>query len=266
MLHAKALALVVAYDIYKECCEGKMQEGKWRIKKLVSFYRFREKLACQMMEYSPTNRKYPGDEKFRVSTQQHKARRALQTSLSSSSNGTMTSNAGNLSKQDFDNNQKRLCGDLTPLYPHIEHCVPIPNKGHKVCVVCGEMAYHVCMECVGPDGNKGVALHVKAGGKHTANKTSTPCFFHYHNTSFFGLAKNDHCLIGKRKRDYSFPTEEEMIEHRKITKNILQPRVVPLPTAPKAKTPAPAVDAAAAQPQQQQQHAEWRNGEQYAPL
>ena len=71
MLHAKAMAVVVAYDIYKECCDGLMRAGEWKIEKPVSFHLFREKLAKQMLRYNPRDRKYVGDERFRTSTQQH---------------------------------------------------------------------------------------------------------------------------------------------------------------------------------------------------
>ena len=65
MLHGKALAVVVAYDIYLECAAGKL-DPTWRVDKPVDFHRFREKLAVQiqMLTYSPKNLSYPGDEKF----------------------------------------------------------------------------------------------------------------------------------------------------------------------------------------------------------
>ena len=63
MNHGKALAVVVAYDIYKECAEGKL-DVTWGVKKPVDFYRFHEKLAHQMLKYSPRDRKYPGDNQF----------------------------------------------------------------------------------------------------------------------------------------------------------------------------------------------------------
>jgi hypothetical protein len=82
--------------MYLECCEGKMRAGEWTINKPVSFHRFREKLATQMLQYDPKDRKYPGDGHFRVSTQQHKARRpASSTSLSSASRTTDATSAVN---------------------------------------------------------------------------------------------------------------------------------------------------------------------------
>jgi len=53
-------------------CEG-LQRG-WKVERPASFHRFCEKLARQMLNCDPTQRKHPGDEKFRVSTRQHKAR------------------------------------------------------------------------------------------------------------------------------------------------------------------------------------------------
>jgi hypothetical protein len=43
VLHGKALAVVVAYNMYLECCEGKLN-AEWKIEKPFSFWRFREKL------------------------------------------------------------------------------------------------------------------------------------------------------------------------------------------------------------------------------
>ena len=73
MIHGKALAIVVAYDIYRECCTGKL-DRTWSAQP-VDFHRFRERLAVQMLQYSPKQRLYPGDEKFRVSTQVNKTKR-----------------------------------------------------------------------------------------------------------------------------------------------------------------------------------------------
>ena len=51
MNHGKAIAVLVAYDIYLECCEGKL-DPSWEITAPVSFHRFQEKLAKQMLQYS----------------------------------------------------------------------------------------------------------------------------------------------------------------------------------------------------------------------
>ena len=182
-----------------------------------------------MVEYDPQQRKYPGDEKFRLATQQHKRRR-LSTSFSSASILTQPSNGGyasGLKREDFRKSHQdgtRLCGDLTLLYNHIDSVKPIPNGGGKICVVCGEKCYFICAECVGPDGKLGVSMHrnAKKEGINAGSKIS--CFYHYHNTAFFGLAKNDHKLVGIiRKKDWKFPTETTMASHRREIQRLLQP-------------------------------------------
>ncbi len=69
MLHGKSLAVVVAYDLYLEVAEGKL-DSAWEIDEPVDFWTFREKLSIQMLEYSPTHHRYPGDAGMRASTQQ----------------------------------------------------------------------------------------------------------------------------------------------------------------------------------------------------
>jgi len=86
MIHAKALAVVTACDMYLECAEGNLNE-EWKTNP-VDFHRFREKLGMQMMRYDPRNRQYIGEEKFRVCTQQNKARRRYPASPSASVQST----------------------------------------------------------------------------------------------------------------------------------------------------------------------------------
>ena len=218
MLHAKGMAIVVAYDMYLECTEGNL-ESSWKIDKPVTFHRFREKLAKKMLQYSPKNRKYLGDDKFRASTQQPKERRpasaasvASSLSDSRSTEKSMTS----ITKDDLSAAEgRRLCGDLSAFCEHVESIQRIPNRNSKCCVVCGKDTYWVCMKCRGPDGNRGVAMHAT-----TSEETgrSIPCMFHHHNESFFGLARNDYKLTGiKHKKDWSFPTaDERRLHHHKI--------------------------------------------------
>ena len=140
MIHAKAMATVVAYDIYLECCQGKLRAGEWLVHKPVTFHRFREKLFLQMLEYTPRNRKYPGDQNFRLATQEHlsrrkssvprnvQANRGRHTGASSSSTGGDSSIASGVTMDDFNNAQERLCGNLTPLYCHLTSTVSLPNN------------------------------------------------------------------------------------------------------------------------------------------
>lgn len=70
------MAVVVAYDMYLECAEGALRP-EWKLAKIVDFYRFREKLARQMLTYAPRHNKYLGDCKFRDATVISKAKRSL---------------------------------------------------------------------------------------------------------------------------------------------------------------------------------------------
>ena len=69
-MHGKALAIVVAYDMYMEVAEGNINI-EWKVENPVDFWTFCEQLSIQMLQYSPTARKYPGDEKMRSETQQN---------------------------------------------------------------------------------------------------------------------------------------------------------------------------------------------------
>lgn len=73
-VHCKAMIAAAACDIHLECCEGNSSED-WKVTKPVSFHRFHEKLAKQQLRHDPRHRNCPGDEFFRVSTQQPIGRR-----------------------------------------------------------------------------------------------------------------------------------------------------------------------------------------------
>ena len=64
-----ALAIVVAYDMYKEHAEGEICSD-WKIepKKVMDFHTFRDRLSTQGLSYSPVYGRYPGDKAMRVYT------------------------------------------------------------------------------------------------------------------------------------------------------------------------------------------------------
>jgi hypothetical protein len=211
MLHAKAIAIATAFDIYKELAEGNVKK-EWQIDVAVDFYRFREKLAAQCLSYSPKHRLYPGDEKFRVSTQQSKTKRALpnspfpavprtpRTAASASSSET-----SGITQDDVKDAKEtgRLCGDLNDLIAHYHSLQRLPNGNKKVCSVCGVLCQHLCGKC-------GKAVHHP---KTTNDKVKHPCFMQWHNTMFFGLAKDDFKLVGAKKKDYEQPSDERVLLH-----------------------------------------------------
>ena len=77
------------------------------------------------------------------------------------------------------------------------------------------------MKCKGPDGVLGVAMH--ASSPKGRNDSSIPCMYHYHNETFFGLAKNDYRLGGlKTKKEWSYPTEEDQRENYRRVQHLKQ--------------------------------------------
>ena len=79
--HALSLAIVVAYDIYKEICEGHINP-QFHNPNPVSFFSFRDTLSKQMLQYDPLHQSYPGDDKMRCVTQVHKSKRRKTNSVS----------------------------------------------------------------------------------------------------------------------------------------------------------------------------------------
>lgn len=218
MIHAKAMAVVVAYDMYKEAAEGKLFTD-WEVEKPVSFYRFREKLAKQQLRYTPRDHIYLGDEKFRAATEVPKAKRPQANKMNKrvvNDDYTTTSgvSAGVLQE---DNTEVRLCGFIGDLEKHYSATNTMGNgKKRLVCAFCGKEAYQWCSICKR-------AMH-KFPTK--ADNSSISCFFRYHNTACFGLARDDWRVTGKRKSDWNYPTEATMEENesqmRRLNDNVLQ--------------------------------------------
>ena len=209
MLHATALAIVIAYDMYLEVAEGKL-DSDWKLTYPVDFWTFRDVLSIQMLEYNPKNRNYPGDDWMRVCTKQNKAQRVgkkkgrrdegndVDDDIDVDSNIPLSAikkargrpSAASKQKQKEQQELKRakhgrgansrLCGNLSRLDKHIKS-VETALKHPKACKVCGGDAYSMCNIC-------GVPLHfIPTKGKHAGKM----CFFDYHDDAFFGLARED---------------------------------------------------------------------------
>ena len=79
MLHATAMAIVIAYDMYLEVAEGKLDDDL-RVEYPVDFWIFRDVLSIQMLEYDPKIRHYLRDNAMRVCTKQRFQERASSAS------------------------------------------------------------------------------------------------------------------------------------------------------------------------------------------
>ena len=212
MIHGKALAIVVAFDIYRECCAGNL-DPNWKTN-TVDFHRFRERLATQMLAYSPKNLNYPGDEKFRVHTQLAKKKRA-NASVAASVSSTYTTDSGVDKNKLEESLNTRLCGFLDELLEHEKTLVKIGGKKntHLQCVCCGEQTYWRCERCPGKP-----PLHASP-----PDGRSNSCFLNYHNTASYGKWRADWALkSGRKKREWKYPDAFELHQNERQIKRLHQ--------------------------------------------
>lgn len=210
MNHGKAAVCAVAYDMYKECAEGNLQE-EWAVAKPVSFHRFREKLSKQALTYAPRKNEYAGDVYFRDFTRTPKRKRtAASRSPASSRSRSPASSAGSSSGSVNSRNTGvtfdlveshtktgRLCGFIGRLRNHIASVKPIDKNGHRQCAVCGQTVYQMCQEC------GGVALHHANTIEELLDQSS--CFYVYHDTGCVGIPREDWRCNFRRKSDWKLP-------------------------------------------------------------
>ena len=192
MVHIFAMAVITAYDMYLEVCEGKLNKN-WHIKRPASFKEFRAQLATQMLYYSAKNGFYKGDKRMRCNTQLPKRRRTKKRDM----NDSVTQEQFEEAKQG-----PRLCGDLTEYHRHVQS-YSAHKHGHK-CVVCKQKAYTFCQVC-------GEWMHRYTNRGGNGQKY---CDINWHNDLFFGLAEKDHCsLKNKPKSTFKEPLPTEIADN-----------------------------------------------------
>ena len=212
MIHGKALGVVVAYDMYLECCEGKLELG-WFNPQPMDFWTFRERLSVQMLDYDPINRSYPGDRKMRQASQQHKKRRRGRPKKSSDEEEP-ESPIGRVTKKQFleekaKGHDSRLCGDITQLTKHRESLVT-SKKTEAKCAVCGLACYSICKLC-------GVRLHDYPTSGQAKGKG---CFMDWHNDLFYGLAEHDCKIVGTKKAEWRAPSKTKKKQNARLIEKI----------------------------------------------
>jgi hypothetical protein len=111
--------------------------------------------------------------------------------------------------EDIQNSGQRLCGFLDPLCLHIQNKDTYPGNNSRLCVVCGHDCHEKCGIC-------DVALHYT----NTTIGCRVPCYFQYHNTSFFGLARSDWRMSGIKKSKFTIPDEATLVRHAKAMKEL----------------------------------------------
>ena len=106
----------------------------------------------------------------------------------------------------------RAIGFLGDLREHLKSVSAIPNKNKLACAVCGMDTYQRCSICMKP-------LHTRNEPRGVENSV-VPCFFMYHDTGCVGLARDGFKLIGKRRRDWKMPNEDDVKTHYKAMKRM----------------------------------------------
>jgi hypothetical protein len=206
--HGKALAVVTAYDMYREVCEGKL-EPDWKEEKLLSFEDFRFKLANAMMDYCPTHQALPGDQLMRAVVTLPKMNRKRSSSSCSDEYPT---------KQDYQAHKvggknARLCGNYSHFAHHVQSRQSLTNP--KTCAYCGEPCYNACGVCVDSKG-KEIPLHWHTGRGGCSART---CYVKFHNDLEYGTAKNDWKAAGlAKKSEWKEPTQRSLKELEKKIK------------------------------------------------
>jgi hypothetical protein len=199
MNHAKSLAIVAAFDIYKEVCEGHI-DPTWKVDDPIDRYTFQDLLSKQMCMYDPTMKLYPGDEKLRACTQLSKKKRKIVVSPDRIDGGD---GSGEITYAQWRQikRTKRVCNNLMKYDTHIHSIVP--HKSGAKCAVCGKMSYKKCGLC-------GVVLH------HLDTKGANAgmnCHIKWHADHYIGLCYQDRNLVGKTKTTWRKWTQRTVKEN-----------------------------------------------------
>jgi len=199
-LHALSLGVIAAYDMYRECCDGDL-DADWEIpeRKRMSFADFRLLLSKQMLEYSPANNEYAGDEKFRDNTRATKKRRL--TTGENESESTFPDTGVTMDNLEVAS-RSRLCEPCPKLRSHFQHIQKASND--KPCEVCGRKCRYWCTLCK-------KQMCTNPGRMWDGAQ----CAFLYHSEEFFGLSLSD----WKDVQGKSDPTKWTPPSEEKIARN-----------------------------------------------
>ena len=175
---------------------------EWKVVMPLDFCTFHETLARQMLAYNPKHAKYLGDDKFRACTIYSKSKRST-SPVPPPLPATITTTSAGVTKTTLVNasNKRRFCGFLDELREHWNSCTSMEENKKKACAFCGVRTYQFCGIC-------DVAVHKYPNDK---SKNGIPCFYLYHDTGCFGLARGD-CkeLPNKKLKEWTYPTLDEI--------------------------------------------------------
>ena len=103
----------------------------------MTFYEFTDRLATQMLEYDPSQRRYPGDSRMRKATQMAKRRRQSGETETQDVNGLLVPTFAKTTAQ------ARLVGPLDQLCAHLGKVVTA-LKHPRNCKACNLPCYSAC--------------------------------------------------------------------------------------------------------------------------
>jgi len=194
MLHGIALVVVVAYDMYLEAARGSLRP-EWKIEHPMDFHQFRDRLSGQMLKYNPAMKLYPGDSKFRVSTQMNKKKQnrlnAMHKKIRLSSKSISSGGTSCLDVEEYREalRSEHFCTDSTNLQ---STCVPMCRIHQSlVAIVSGVIkrrtlyAKNVVFGCT-----------ISHKGERIVTK---PCSLYYHDPDCFGFGYVDYKELKSKK-------------------------------------------------------------------
>ncbi len=121
----------------------------------------------------------------------------------------------------------RLCGNLSEFRCHANGIVKQGTggrgKGALTCVVCNTRTYTSCGLCLTAQTNNNDGRHpTLCFFPSKGPNMGKSCFLDYHNDCCFGLARRDFpVLLGKRKSEWSQPSEKKKRDNAKYIRKIV---------------------------------------------
>jgi len=114
------MSVIVAYNMYIECCEGGL-DSEWFVeaKDRMTFRDFRLLLSEQMMTYDPREQLYHGDENFRKVTRLGKRKKKGTVTYWKGEKGEVILENYKIAKTSSHHSPSCLCGPLDDFEKHI---------------------------------------------------------------------------------------------------------------------------------------------------
>ena len=191
---------------------------------------FRQRLAKQMLQYSPIDNCYPVDSKLREymrSSKDKRARAIIRKRPKGKAFSFKLPTGKVLSYHSLlcvhrTMKSGRFCSTLTDYKKHLERLI-FKKKNTRKCYVCGEQTLFSCYSCL--DGNKGTPLcwDTRRLKDKYGNIVRKYCFSIYHNADFFGLCRADVVLLHRPTQlDWQMWTAGSLDDNRKYMRHLVE--------------------------------------------